>query len=367
MLAHQEKTMSTGISRRDALKTIVAGAFAAPAIVRGQASIKGSGEVRVASLGGSFEDAQNKGVFQPFEKESGIKVRLVAYTGPSQVAAQERTGNVEWDAIVMSKAAMLSLNKQDYVEKIDYDRIDKRDLAGIPQGMAHPYGVPNILFSRGICYNTKAIPVANHPMTWADVWDTKKFPGQRSLGAFSGSLTPDLEFALLADGVAIDKLYPLDIDRAFRSLDRIRPSVAKFWTTGAISPQMLTDGQISVGSAYINRIGDLIGSGAPVAYEWNQGEIQNNYWCILKGAKNYDNAMKLIAFATAPVAQAGFSTQTLMGPANSRAFEILSKDRASKLPSSPENLKKQFIYNDEWWADNRDTVQKRWDQWALGM
>jgi len=359
--------MATGITRRTALKTIAAGAgaLATPALVRGQTSIKGTGEVRVASLGGSFEDAQSKGVFEPFEKESGIKVKLVAYTGPSQVVAQERTGNIEWDCIVMSKAAMLSLNKQGYVEKIDYDRIDKKDLDGLPQGMQHPYGVPNILFSRGICYNTKAIPTGNHPTTWAEVWDTKRFPGQRSLGAFSGSLTPDLEFALLADGVAIDKLYPLDLDRAFTSLDRIRPSVAKFWTTGAMSPQMLADGQISCGSAYINRIGDLIPSGAPVAYEWNQGEIQNNYWCILKGAKNYDNAMKLIAFATGPVAQAGFSTHTLMGPANVRAFDLLSKDRAAMLPSSPENLKKQFIYNDEWWAENRETVQKRWDQWAL--
>jgi putative spermidine/putrescine transport system substrate-binding protein len=360
--------MSTRITRRDALKTLAAGAgvLAAPAIVRGQTSVKGTGEVRVASLGGSFEEAQSRGVFQPFEKDSGIKVRLVAYTGPSQVVAQERTGNVEWDAIVMSKGAMLSLQKQGYVEKIDYDRIDKQDLAGIPNGMVHPYGVPNILFSRGIAFNTKAIQVGNHPKTWAEVWDVKKFPGQRSLGAFSGSLTPDLEFALLADGVAIDKLYPLDIDRAFKSLDRIRPSVAKFWTTGAMSPQMLTDGEISVGSAYINRIGDLIASGAPVAYEWNQGEIQNNYWCILKGAKNYDNAMKLIAYATRPKAQAGFSTETLMGPANIHAFDLLSKDRARVLPSSPENLQKQFIYNDEWWAENRETVQKRWDQWALG-
>ncbi len=360
--------MSKRYSRRDALRTIAVGAsaIAAPVIVRGQTSFKGTGEVRVASLGGSFEEAQNKGVFQPFEQESGIKVRLIAYTGPSQVVAQERTGNVDWDAIVMSKGAMLGLQKQGYIAPIDYDRIRKEDLAGLPQGMAHPYGVPNILFSRGISYNTKAIPIGNHPTSWVEVWDVQKFPGQRSLGAFSGRLTPDLEFALLADGVSMDKLYPLDVDRAFKSLDRIRPHVAKFWTTGAMSPQMLTDGQISVGSAYINRIGDLMKTGAPVAFDWNQGEIQNNYWCILKGAKNYDNAMKLIAFATTPKAQAGFSTETLMGPANVHAFDLLSKDRAELLPSSPQNLRKQFIYNDEWWAENRPTVQKHWDQWALG-
>ena len=359
--------MKRRIERRDCLKGIAAavGLIAAPAIVRAQASIKGTGEIRVASLGGSFEEAQNRSVFEPFEKESGIKIRLIAYQGPSQVAAQQRTGNVEWDAIVMSKGAMLSLHKQGYMEKIDYDRIDKAELAGVPKELIHPYAVPNILFTRGICFNTKAIAVGQHPRSWAEVWDVKKFPGQRSLGAFSGSLTPDLEFALLADGVSIDKLYPLDVERAFKSLDRIRPSVAKFWTTGAMSPQMLTDGEISVGSAYINRIGDLIAGGAPLAYEWSQGNVQNNYWCILKGAKNYDNAMKLIAYATRARVQSTFSMATLMGPANLKAFELLPKERAQMLPSSPDNLTKQFIYNDEWWADNRAAVQRRWDQWAL--
>src|SRR5256885_16366801 len=36
------------------------------------------------------------------------------------------------------------------------------------------------------------------------------------------------EFALIADGVALDKLYPIDIDRAFRSLDRIKKDVVKW-------------------------------------------------------------------------------------------------------------------------------------------
>lgn len=359
------------IRRRDYLRltgaALVTASIPRRVFAQTNSPYKGSGEVRVASLGGSWEEAQRKGVFDPFEKISGIKVTTVAYSGPSQVAAQEKTGNVEWDAITMSKGAMLSLNKQGYLDKIDYDRIPEEELAGItPQSLIHPYGVPNVLFSRGIAYNTKLIDPGHHPRTWEEVWDVVKFPGQRSLGAFSGSLTPDLEFALLADGVAIEKLYPIDIDRAFKSLDRIRPNVAKFWTTGAISPQMLVDGEISVGSAYLNRIGDLLASGKPpVAFDWNQGEIQNNYWCILKGARYFDNAMKLIAFATAAEGQAGFSRESLMGPVNVNAFKILSSERTMQLPSAPANISKQFIYNDEWWAENRETVQKRWDQWAL--
>ena len=100
--------MTVRMHRRKYLKTIAAtaGLLAAPAFVRAQGSVKGTGEVRVASLGGSFEDAQNKSVFEPFEKESGIKIRLIAYSGPSQVVAQQRTGNIEWDAIIMSKSLL---------------------------------------------------------------------------------------------------------------------------------------------------------------------------------------------------------------------------------------------------------------------
>jgi putative spermidine/putrescine transport system substrate-binding protein len=329
-------------------------------------SIRGTGSVVVASLGGSFEDAQRQAVFEPFQKESGINVQIVAYTGPSQVVAQVKSGNVEWDVIMVSLGTMLALLKQQALEKLDYDRIDKAELSGIQAPLStHPYGIPYILFSRVIAWNTKLIDSAKHPQTWEEVWDVKRFPGPRSLGGFSGSLTPDLEFALLADGVPIDKLYPLDVDRAFRSLDRIRPSVPKFWTTGAQIPQMLTDGEVAVCSAYNNRIGDVIATGAPIGFDWNQGELQNNYLCILKGSRNYDNAMKFIAYSSRARVQAALSAKTLLGPPNLRAFDYLSPDRAKVLPSAPDNLKRQFLYNDEWWGDHRGEIQKRWDQWAL--
>jgi putative spermidine/putrescine transport system substrate-binding protein len=356
--------MTSRLTRRRTLGLLGGGLLA----VSGKRALgqSSAGSLVVASLGGSFEATQRKAVFDPFQKATGIDLKVVAYSNPSQVAAQQKTGNIEWDAILIAKGAMLPLVKQGYFEKIDYGRIAKEDVAAIqPQSLLHDYGVPNIVFSRGIAYNTKLITPGKHPRTWEEVWDVKKYPGQRSLGAFSGSLTPDLEFALIADGVAPEKLYPLDVDRAFKSLDRIRPHVAKFWTTGAVSPQLLVDGEASVASAYMNRIGDLIATGAPVAMEWNQAELQIDYWCVLKGARNRDNALKLIAFATRADIQAAWSAETLMGPANSAAFKRLPPERARMLPSSPENLAGQFIYNDEWWAEHYRDIQRRWEQWSL--
>ncbi len=40
----------------------------------------------------------------------------------------------------------------------------------------------------------------------------------------------------MADGVAPDALYPLDVDRAFRKLEQIKPHIAVWWTSGGQSP-----------------------------------------------------------------------------------------------------------------------------------
>ncbi len=58
------------------------------------------------------------------------------------------------------------------------------------------------------------------------------FPGPRTL-ADQKAGGAELEFALLADGVPKDKLYPIDVQRALKSLDRIKKNVVKWWDTGA--------------------------------------------------------------------------------------------------------------------------------------
>jgi putative spermidine/putrescine transport system substrate-binding protein len=61
----------------------------------------------------------------------------------------------------------------------------------------------------------------------------KGFPGTRALRNDPQTV---LEAALLADGVPRDKLYPLDVDRAFKKLEQIKPDIAVWWTS-AVSPR----------------------------------------------------------------------------------------------------------------------------------
>ena len=85
----------------------------------------------------------------------------------------------------------------------------------------------------------------NPPKSWADFWDVKKYPGKRTLYKW---MSANLECALLADGVAPDKLYPLDVDRALRKIEELMPHVVTHWSTGAESQQLLRDGEASMGA-----------------------------------------------------------------------------------------------------------------------
>ena len=66
----------------------------------------------------------------------------------------------------------------------------------------------------------------------------EKFPGNRGAYSDVARMAP---FALLADGVPKDKLYPLDVDRAFKKLDELKPHVKVWWKRGSQSVQLMRD------------------------------------------------------------------------------------------------------------------------------
>jgi putative spermidine/putrescine transport system substrate-binding protein len=175
----------------------------------------------------------------------------------------------------------------------------------------------------------------------------------------------DLEFALLADGVPKDKLYPIDLDRAFKSLDRVRPSIRKFWDTGALSAQMLADKEVVLGSIWNGRLQAIADKGAPVAIEWNEAALQTQFWGVLKGGKNGENAQRFLDFACQPQVQANHARLIPYGPTNRQAFKNIAADQAARLPSSPEHKQKAFLHSGTWWAENRSKVSERWSQWLL--
>ena len=167
----------------------------------------------------------------------------------------------------------------------------------------------------------------------------------------------------MADGVAPDKLYPLDVERAFKKLDEIKPNITVWWTSGAQSAQLLNDGEVDMVMAWNGRVSALASEGAKVAFTYNQGILQSTSLCILKGAPNLSTAVRFLNEAVDPVNQANLPLHIDYGPANPKAFDtgVIKPERAAQLPSSPDNIRKQALMSYAWWSSAEgEAAEKRW-------
>jgi putative spermidine/putrescine transport system substrate-binding protein len=367
------KNSFTTFGRRTALGLITTG-LSAPFILRdGFAqtmpeqtsvpdSLKGSGEVRIATFGGTMQEVQRKAYFEPFEKATGIKVRDFAGSDPTKIKAMVETKNLEWDLAQLSRGTILNLMKTgDYFEKIDYGLIDD----GVDKAYRFEYGLEMLVWAQVIGYRTDATKGVA-PVGWADFWDTKKFPGDRAMVGTGNGGWPELEFALMAAGVPPDKIYPIDIDKAFTSYDKIKKDVVKWWDTGATPVQLLTDREVTMTSVWNGRMAALQAAGVKAEISWPQGLLKRDAWGIPKGAKNATNAQKFVAYSTMAIPQARVSLGIPYGSVNNDSNKYIPPERQKVLPSSPDIKSQLLTYNYDWWIANREKVINRFNKWLLG-
>ncbi len=157
-------------------------------------------ELTVVSFGGSYQDAQSKALFQPAAKALGITVKEETYTGIADLRLKVKAGAVTWDIVASGSGSAAHAGAEGILEKLDYKVIDVTNF--VPHTY-QDYCVGGDVFSTVLAWNTKTYGEKG-PQSWADFWDVKKFPGKRSYrNAAAGSLEP----ALMADGVAPDKVY----------------------------------------------------------------------------------------------------------------------------------------------------------------
>ena len=372
------------MSRRQLLKrggTLVAGASAASMLFKAgiplhasaqedvelpeygeiPAELKGSGEVRVQSWGGTFQDAQREAYFIPFQELTGITVIESEGPDPSQIKAMVDTGNVEQDVVQMDRSDVLFLLQQgDYWEPIDYSLFDTENIA---EHHRFEYSVDMLPYATVIGYRNDAFPEG--PQTQADFWNTEAFPGPRTTPGGTGGVTPFLEAAVVAAGTPMDAIYPIDLDLAFESLGNLRGDVVRFWEAGAQPAQMLTDNEAVMAHSWNGRVHIIVQEGAPVTVQWNEAQLATDVWAIPKGAANAENAQKFAAFITLPVSQARLSYLIPYGSVNAASAELMTEEILATLPTSPAYLEKMWVRDIDWWVENLETVLNTWNEWIL--
>lgn len=303
----------------------------------------------VNTWGGPWEEAARKHLLDPFTAKTGIEIRTVSPVSFAKLAQQVQTGVYEFDVTTLGGAELVRANEAGIIE----------ELQAPYEGGLFQNGVASHAFATVVAHRTDKFPNGG-PQNWVDFWDVERFPGPRSLQRYPARVLP---FALIADGVAVKDLYPLDIDRAFASLDRIKEHVLVWWTAGAQSTQILRDGEIDMIGIWHGRFFEAEKAGAPVAMTWNQGEIDRAYWVVAKKSPNADMAREFIAFATSAEPLAGFVKAADYGPLNTAANAFISKEEGARMPTSPANYPQVFEQDIANLGANPEEISQRFEEW----
>ncbi|MET9851332.1 ABC transporter substrate-binding protein, partial [Streptomyces ossamyceticus] len=303
-------------------------------------SNKGGGKtVVVRDSGGSYGAALQKAIYTPFTQETGIQVKVLNLDD-APLLAQIKQGRPQCDLINNSMMSHLKYLGQNALEMLDHDRIKSIKSAKIPEAQVTDHAIGSSFYGQCIAYRTDAFG-GRKPESWADFFDTKGFKGGRAMCSPDGDL-PELEFALLADGVPMDKLYPLDVDRAFKVLTRLRGDIKKFWDSGPLPGVLLSRQEVTMSTVWDGRVADLEKQGVPVTRQLNGMRRQFQGYAIAKDAANVDNAYRLMDFSLRAESQANLAKAFPSNPSSPLAYARLTEDERNALAGAPKYYDKGF-------------------------
>jgi putative spermidine/putrescine transport system substrate-binding protein len=349
---------STKLSRNEFLKLSAAGL--AGATLLGTIGCSGGGGnegsapkgLVFTSYGGSFQRAQAKAWLKPYSKETGTKIRQDSPTDYARLKSMVKNNRVTWDVVDVGNDFGLE-STADLLEPLDYSVIDKEPIL---EGYASKYRIACMLYANVLAFNTEQ--VKGTPGSWADFFDTARFPGRRGLHKVPSET---LEVALLGDGVSPEDLYPLDVQRALDKLDTIRDQIV-WWESGAQSQKQISSGEVALMSGWNGRVQKEIDAGAPVEINWNQNLQTADYFVVPKGTTHKDEAMKLIAYCVSGKNNQRLSKFISYAPINKESIAKVDPKVALKLPTAYRDV--GVTYDAQWWDNNREAVTERFNRWV---
>lgn len=323
--------------------------------------------VTISGSGGTLADVIKATFEEPFTQATGIKVKAVATTNRvSALKAMKAAGKALWDSTELSGSDLAQAVKAGYLQPIDWSIVDPTKK--MPTMARHKYGLATATYTTILAVRTDKLPSGRQMKSWAEFWDVKSFPGPRAL---QNKPQDNLEFALLADGVAKEKIYEVlstetGLDRAFRKLDQIKPHIVSWWTAGAQPVQMLTGGEAFFTSAWNGRITKLAADGVPVVMSWEGGAMKLSYQAIPVGARYPKEAQRYLAFTVADAKRSAEYLKVMPYPGFTPGiYDHLPPAMAKEMPTFPANARVQFHTDDEFWAEREVLLTERWQAWLL--
>lgn len=135
------------------------------------------------SWGGTTQDAQGQAWAEPFSGETGINVVMDGPTDYGKLKAMVESGNVTWNVVDVEHDFAIKAAEEGLLEPIDFS-VANRDV--IDPRFVTDNAVGSFYYSFVLGYNEDALG-GDKPQSWADLFDTDKFPGKRTFYKMVGT------------------------------------------------------------------------------------------------------------------------------------------------------------------------------------
>lgn len=328
-------------------------------------------EITFTSWTGPYMRSQMLGFVRPYEEATGARVNVEHYNGGiDEIRDQVESANVVWDVVDLTQADSLRACDEGLLEELS-DISLPAGSDGTPasddfvEGALNDCGVGVIVWATAFAYNNETFG-ENPPVTIADFFDTKSFPGPR---AIRNDPTVIMEWALMADGVAREDVYPMletaeGVERALEKMDAIRSGI-QIWDTGREPVRLLNAGEVAMSSIWATTGATASREeGADFTVNMDGRVIELDLFGIPKGSRYKDEAIDFIRYASGTEALANMVTQLPNGPTRKSSLALLSDEVLAGIPNGPAYDDKPFIMSDaSWWASNHARLEEAFQQW----
>lgn len=340
-------------------------------------------DLTVVSWGGQYTHSQTKAYVEPYKRATGVRIESLdqSVSAVGKLREMKQSGNVSWDVVDVVGSDVLRLCDEGLVEKIDLDT----ELAWAPDGTrpSEDFGAmgisrcyaPQIAYSIMIGYGSGAVDAnGNKPDELCDIFDTRRFPGGRSLPQ-TVPFAP-LYWAMLCEGHAPQDIYrQLENDRGVRQalakLDTIRDDII-WWRASAEAAASLASGEAAFAATYNGRLFAAMNSTkGGIEPLWDGQIIETDGWVIPAGlpAERLARAKHFIWFATDTQRLADQAAWIAYGPARRSSEALLPRhaetgvDMRPLVPTSAQNMRRATVLDQHWIAEHSDRLQKLFDAW----
>ena len=312
----------------------------------------------VAAPGGALAHVAETVFVAPFVQALQHTISVLSL-GPAETAPPARA-----DLTLVDGQTLLAGCKAGAFRKLDWGVLGGRDRMLVQA--ASECGVGAVLRGLVLAWSRDKFPAAP---TWADFWDVARVPGKRGLRRRARG---NLEFALIADGVAAADVYgtlrgEAGIERAFRKLDQMKPYVV-WWTAEEEAPRLLASGEVLMTSAPADGVLAAARATSGVAprdfsVQWTGALLSYASWAVLANTAEIEAAQAFLTFASDPKRQGGLGAFPGFGAAVAGGVETLGPAEKAESPATPANLAAGLVADEAFWRDNGEKLENLFESW----